>query len=406
MSFLSDYLFFNSGNEAPENFHLWSALAVASAVVNRKVYIDWPPHRIYTNLYVLLVGDQGSRKGVAEGLAKDTVKLNFPNIPIGASVTSPQAITKKMASIECTHSFVDELGVSTEVHPIAFFVSELKHFLGLNQMGMIDLLTDAYDDKYIEADYKTAGNDIIINPYITLLACETPDWILTRLKNEMISGGFARRIIPIYEKSIREPIPIPFQTPEMMKAQFRCISTLQKISQKIGQVKFTPKAKDIYAKWYTDELRKPPIEPLMRGFASSKHTQMLKVATLLTLLDTDDLLLTEETILISIQLIQNTLPGMEELYKGAGRNELARPTERLMEWLNSRGGVVAEKEFLLVANRDMDPRESYSVLMHLKNTEQIVILEQTLPNGNKKRLIATPVKATELASKKPSAPPT
>ena len=143
----------------------------------------------------------------------------------------------------------------------------------------------------------------------------------------------------------------------------------------------------------------------MEGFHSSKHTQILKVAMLLTVVENGNLALTEDMLKVAIGLIERIEPGMEELYKGAGRNELAQPTERLIVWLNLKGGVVPEKEFLLTANRDMDPREAYSVMQHLQKTDQIVILEEKFANGRTRRLVATKTKADSLASGTKPVPP-
>lgn len=414
MSYLKDYLFYNSGNECPENFHIFGALGLVSSVINRKVYIDWPPNRIYTNLYILLVGDQGSRKGVAKSCMYNALVQHFPAVPRGASTTTPQAITKRLASSDCTVAFRDENDIVTNVHAITFCISEFKHFLGINMSGMIDLLTDAYDEVYIEADYKNTGNDPIERPYIVLLACETPDWVLERMKNTIISGGFARRLIPVFEKSIRMPIPTPYVTPDMQAAMDRCITKLKSASTKVGKMGFTPEAKEYYEKWYMAHFKRPPSDPLMKGFHSSHHTQLLKIACLLTLVDREEMLLTVEYIQLAQALLERVLPGMEELFKGAGRNVLALPTQRILQWLQTKGGKVLEKELRMFGCRDMDPRELESTILHLQRTEQIVLTIETTNNVSRRMvllkgvadiLIKDPPPVEQKPAEPPSAPP-
>lgn len=390
MSYLSDYLHWNSGNECPENFHIFASLTLISAVVNRKVYIDWPPNRIHTNLYTFLVGDQGSRKGVAKSAFYNLLVEHFTHIPRGASTTTPQAITKRLASDECTVGFIDPNGMTEEVHTMVFSIGELKHFLGINQAGMLDLFTDAWDEKYLEADYKSTGTDVIKNPYIVMLACETPDWILARLKTELISGGFCRRVLWIHEKVKRTAIAKPFVSPEMIASRDRCIERLKKAMAKIGQVTFSPEADEYYCAWYYKHESTPPADPLMKGFHTSHHELALKIATLLTLVDSDKMVLELETLKVALALLDRIIPGMHDLFRGAGRNVLAQPTERMLDWLLAKGGESTEKELLQFMSRDMDPRECYAVMQHLQKTEQIVVGDKEItlkePNGTERKI--------------------
>ena len=59
-NFLSDYLLYNSGNECPHNYHIWSALAVVASTVGPKVHFDYQYIKIFLNPYIILVGEQGN----------------------------------------------------------------------------------------------------------------------------------------------------------------------------------------------------------------------------------------------------------------------------------------------------------------------------------------------------------
>lgn len=402
MSYLSDYLFFNTGNECPENYHIMSALTLASAVISRKVYIDWGQSRVYLNLYSCLVGRQGLRKSTAKDIARDILELHFPDIPQGADVSSSQGLATWLATEECTFSFIDEKGIAQEYHPGIFLINELKHFLGVNPQGMLEFLTDIYDKPFFKSKYKNAGSDVFPRPYLVMIACETPSWILSKLKIEMISGGFARRLIPVYEQKRRTNIPRPFITQEMQVAKTRCVDKLKSARPMVGPMVWDKEAETFYDKYYLDLQKDIPTDPLMEGFHSSQHTQILKIAALLTVIESQDLILRRDMLEISIELVERLKPGMEELYKGAGRNDLAQPTNTLIAYIESRGGIISEKEFRISAGRDMKPYEIEGVIANLQKTEQIVVLQQTNSIGVSKRMIATKEKADQL-TKKPSA---
>ena len=402
MTFLQKYLAFNQGNECPENYHLWSALCLASAVISRKVYINWGQERLYCNLYVCLVGKQGLRKSTAKNVAQSIVEENFSDIPCGADVSSSQGISTWLASEECTRVFTDEKGIVTEFHPGTFFMNELKHFLGIAPQNMIEFLTDIYDKPFFKSKYKNSTSDVFPKPYLVILACETPSWILSKLKVEMISGGFARRLVPIHELNKRCAIPRPFMTVEMEKWKTECIDTLTKCRSLVGPLVWDPAAITFYDEYYMELQKRIPEDPLMEGFHSSKHTQILKVAMILTVVERQDLYLTREMIELAIGIVERIVPGIEKLYHGAGRNELAQPVERLLEFIIAKGGLVSEKEFLVAAGRDMTPYEANGVLINLLKTEQLIQLQQTLPSGLTRKVVATPEK-TALLNSKPSA---
>jgi len=74
MSFLHDYHIFTSGNEAPQIFHRWAALSCLSHAVGRKVWVQWGIlGNVYPHLYLIFVGDPGSKKSTAMNIAKNLI---------------------------------------------------------------------------------------------------------------------------------------------------------------------------------------------------------------------------------------------------------------------------------------------------------------------------------------------
>jgi len=402
MPYLADVLEFNRGNECPENFLIFAALATAGAVVERKVYTDWNQQRIYTNLYTSLIGPSGNRKTTTKDIFRDIFVEFFPAAPIGPSVTSPQQLMKRLASDECLRAFQDENKIGVEVRPLTFFINELAHFLGVNQIAMIDFLTDIYDSKFIDADYKNTGQDLIPNPYITILGCATGEWVMNKLRGDIISGGFARRNIMIYEERKRCNIPRPFLTPEGAKAKQRVVARLKQVADLVGPMRWEDSAAEFYDSWYM--AHNPNIEDrFMEAYFSSKHVIMVKIAMLLSMCDYADMILHLDSMQMALALLQRIEPGMMKLYRGIGRNVLAEPTQRLLAWVESRGGWVPDKEFRLVASRDMRPDEVMGVMRHLESTDQIVKLEQMV-NGVKRLVIALKSAVPSLTAPKPVDP--
>jgi hypothetical protein len=382
MSFIQDYLTYNKGNECPRSFHLWSAFAVLSAVVGRKVHIDLGYFVVHPNLYICLVGDQGSRKSTAKDIARDLVVETFPDIPVAASVMTREAITKFLGSAESMRSYKEPSGAIIEWHPYVLFINELKNFLSVNPGGMIDFLTDIYDRKYFDVGTKNKGTDLITNPCFTILACETPGWISRKLKEDIISGGFSRRMIFIYETEESIRIPFPTITPESAEAWKRVQAHLRMVNDIIGPFVWTDDARTFYDKWYRS--MKSPDDENMKGYYRSKHIQLLKICMLLALAEPQPkLILTHDLLVLGLAHLDSIEPNMPKLSAAAGRNELAIPMQRVLQLIAERGGFIPEKVLQRDTSNHMNPMEQSMVLRFLKDTDQIFYV--TAEDANKVR---------------------
>ena len=398
MSFLSDYLLYNSGNECPKNYHIWSALALLSSIVSHKVLIESGYYITRPNLYVCLVGEQGSRKSAAKDIARDILKDEFPGVPMSYAVMSKEAITKFLGSSDSVRAYTDWKGILTEYHPFSMFINELKNFIGINPTGMIDFLTDIYDRKVFDVGTKNKGDDLVPNPYLVLLACETPEWIVSKLKADIISGGFSRRVIFVYETDEVIRIPFPTITPEMANSRARFITRLHQIEKITGVFVWSNEARSFYDQWYQTLVY--PTDPIMRGYFRSKHIQLLKVTMLLSLADRLSLVIERETLEVALALLDSIEPNMAKLSCGVGRNELAQPTNKLLEYIQMSGEIVSEKDLLRFCYRDMSPQEVFSVLQHLEKTEQIVKFKKIdKKTGVERIMIGTKEKYLKLTAK-------
>jgi hypothetical protein len=293
-----------------------------------------------------------------------------PNAPLGANVQSREKIMELLASADGTRTYTDETGTAVECHPMSFFINELKNFLSINPTGMIEFLTDIYGQKYFRNSTLKHGEQIVPNPCVNILACETPEWIQDKLKMRILSGGWSRRMVYIYDLDARERIPFPEPTLEGIAARERCVNHLKSIKVLVGPFEWDPLAKEFFAKWYKE--LPVPDDPIMRGYYSSKQDQMLKLAMGLCLAErTPRLYLTVPHLEVSIATLDQIEDNLPKLSLAAGRNELAIPQQQLMELIETHGGWYPEKWVLRDSTQFLDPGEQYTVIRFLIETEQL-----------------------------------
>ncbi len=371
-SFIFRYQQYNSGNECPRNYHIWSALVVLASTVLNRVHLFHGYFNIYPNLYVCLVGKQGSRKSTAKDIARDLLTTTFPDYPVAASVQTREDIVKFMAADECLFSFVDENNATQEMRPFTLFLNELKNFLSFNPGGMIEFLTDIYDrgGKVFNSSTLKRGLENVINPCVNMLACETPDWIIDKLKLKIISGGFSRRVVFVYETERGARISFPTLPPNGPLLWVQMQEHLKKVSQVVGPFTWEQEARQFFDIWYTS--LKTPEDDIMEGYYESKHIQLLKLAMLLALAEENPhRTITTTNLKTGIAILDSIETNMPKLSIASGRNELALPMMRVLDVLTRLGGMCEEQTWKQILSKDFEPGEVHQVTKSMQDCGDI-----------------------------------
>ena len=396
--FMSDYVLYHSYYEIPRNYVYWSAIATIGAVVNRKIHFRHGDIIVHGNLYVALVGPQGNGKSVSCDFAKRFFKLACPGMPIGASTQSAEDIVSCMAKEDFARSYTNEIGERTCVSAYSFFINELKNFIAYAPSRMLAFLTDIYDrvDPFDSSTIKR-GVESIVNPSLNILACENPDWLINNLKNDIVSGGFSRRIIYVYELDRAEPKAFIDLDPAAVDARDRIVKYLTAANSIVGQYKWTDNGRKWYRPWYEHKQRNLPNNPLMAGYIGTKHIQLFKVAMCLDAVSPKPMFLfTDELLQLAVSFLDLIELNMPRLSQAAGRNELAAIQQRCLEALLRNGGFMPEKELKRLIEVDCNWSETANLLRHLEETDQLSRKLWKFPNAKEDYMLFLPGKQDEL----------
>jgi len=371
-NFFNDYLFYNSGNMVPRRYHLWSAASLIAAAAGRRFYIDHGYFQVHCMLLATLVGRQGLRKSTAKDLAKELFIDAFPDYPIGPSVQSREDLVKRLAGDDWLRMYKDEHGNSIEWKPLMFFVNELKNFLSINPALMIDTLTDLYGQKFYDASTIKHGLQTIINPCINILACETPRWIIDKFKLNIITGGFSRRMLLIYETTRPERVTFPKVPEHGLVARERCKQHLQKISTMAGEFHWDKEGRLFFDKWFKG--LQVPDDEILEGYYENKDILAQKLTMIMCLAEENpQLILTKDKLSLGIAFLESIEDNLPKLTVAAGRSEVAVPQQRILEVLLNRDGMMPEKMLYRETQKDFkNPMEQISAIRFMIDNEQIV----------------------------------
>lgn len=375
MSFLANYMEFNSGNEAPQQFHRWCGLLVLSAAASRRFWLDMGYFKVTPNLYVVLLGRPGIKKTTAMSIARGFVQEL--GVPMSAECQTKESLCKEWKD------YVRVVEVPGEKEPliytpISIFVTELSHFLGANALGMMDFLTTVFD---IQGPYtvktKNKGSESVAGPYLTLCGCTTPDWVTTYLKQDIISGGFSRRCLFVLEHKNEKPIAIPVLTDEQRGSYIEALNHVKALCGEAGEFHFDKEGRQYYCDWYDWQFYNLPQDVNVQGYYTTKHIHLLKVAMLMAL--SEDIrcrTLTKPTLEAAQKLLEMTERNLESVYSGVGRNELNNVSHKLVEMLKANNTVMSEKQVRSLLWRDAQTTDIEQVLNYLLDQGKIKKLIQ------------------------------
>jgi hypothetical protein len=328
-NFFDLYGRYTKTTEPPPNFHAWSALGAISALLGKKCFIPQGTFTVYPNLYIILVGSAGSRKSTAKDVAREIVG-NIDSVPLAPESSSREALIDDMAESK-VGATID--GKDYSYWQSAAFVDEMQQFLGgkhLNQ-GMVGFLTAIWSSNNFKERTRKSGKVVIPNPYFSLLGCCTTTWVAENLKAEILTDGFARRAIFVYEDELNCLNAWPVTTPDMATTKAELIQEAHRIARIQGQFGFTVEAMSLWHRRYKElrEEAKHHSEKLQNYF-STKHILAQKISMCISAATRSDRLVDCACLSLAFSFLNESEKSLDTIFSGVGQNRLKAAQDRVL----------------------------------------------------------------------------
>jgi hypothetical protein len=324
-NWIDTYLKYVHDQESPVEFHRWVALTVIGTALGRKVLIPRIKYKIFPNLYVILVaGSAMCRKSSALQIGRDLLKNSAEPPTIFAQKLTTEALIQTM------HETYQTTKNSTGV----IFASELSVFLGSDgiRSGIIPALTELYDSPD-DWTYQTRsrGRESMQNVFLTLLGASTKSWLRTSIPQDAIGGGFTSRVLFVCENA---PSKLTLfenlsNLPETQKLRSMLINDINHISQLKGTVQFTGEAIKISEEWYKNEAFQMRDEKT-EGYFGRKHDTMFKLATIISTMENDSLIIEAHHIKAALQLLAHNERNLLDVLETVGSSSFGGVTDKVL----------------------------------------------------------------------------
>lgn len=368
---------YTQDTESPACYHYWTGCAVIAAATRRQVYLNFNMFRIYPNIYVIVVGPAGGRKSIATGIGMALAE-NAGIRKFSDKITAAALIKDLSSAIEKKVLATETGGQEIEiVSPVMIYASELGVFLGHDAYGsgVIADLTDLYDcptrweKKTISREAETVNG-----PFINLLAATTTQTLKDVLPQGAVGQGFTSRILFVWANGRRQRVPIPYWSVGHEMLQKNLIADLKHIGNLKGTFQFTEDGFKMYKKYYMEhpEPEEEYEDERLRGYGSRKDIHTLKLAQILSLADSDRLLITANHIAQAIDAIGWIDEGLPYVFAGHGAATNSQDVVRVFHQIaaaTSKFGYISYPELL---------KRNYNQC----NSQEFGIVLQTLLEGN------------------------
>lgn len=390
MSFLSHYTNFASVNESPDIYHTWAGLSLISHIVGHRIWTNMNMWTVKPNMYVCLVGPPGIAKSTAMNVAKDLLKSEHPKIFRAPASITKESIVKTMSEPDgdCIRAYSYN-GKTIKFSQMSVFANEMVSLLGAggNMVGMIDFMTDIWDQPEYREKTKNKGDHTIINPFLNILGCFTTDTARMLMQNKVITGGMSRRCIFAYGDKNKEPVPFIEYTDEQTASLHYLRQQSGRLLDITGPFDWDRDGKQFYIDWYKENFARAETEnsDVLKHFLRSKAEYCIKVSMLLAISDENPSRHhSYASFSRAVDLVTSVETGACMLFDSSGRNELASISDDVFKYIVRKGKPVNVQELRVAFFKEFksgDPADLDKIIDHLCLAGKIQKATQLGPGG-------------------------
>ena len=330
--------------EAADAFHYAAFLQVFGCTMGRRLHV-YHADRQFPNFYTCLVGRSGlTRKDTtwsrAEGILNDLHAYSSEN-----DASPPFKAVRGLRSYE---GLLDELAGERKVRLI-MLGELLSLFAKASQQSLSNIipgLTEFYDMKDVinppvhQKDVKPARE-----PFLSIIAGTTQDWLRKALTERDIYGGFANRWLYFYGLP-KEPMPNPPKVDQDKRNKL--VKHLKQIrdwtdSVPDGEITISDEASKLFDDYYREFYRRCDQPGLIPTLIVRVQDFIWKIA-LLCAADTMSDAISADHLEAAIAVGKYLEASVAEVFASFGTSNGKAQETKLLDFLRAEGGPVPERE--------------------------------------------------------------
>lgn len=371
--FFSLYLDYVGASESPTIYHRWSLISVVGALLGRQVWIPFGHQLIYPNQYVLLMGTAGTRKSSALDIAKTLLKESGYE-KFAPAKTSKERLLVEMQSM--SEIFDESEGLESLVleAPSEIFVckGEFIDFLGINDTGFMNLLTDLWDNLNEYDNPKITRKSVrVYKPTISILGGATPQSIALAIPPEQLEMGFTSRLLFIFSEPTGKKITFPARPCSVQKASL--VEKLKRIKENIrGEIHYSEESMPFLDRIYKEF--HPIDDSRFSKYSARRFTHLLKLALILTVME-ERLVITKNDLIKANTILHAAELKMPKALGEFGKSRYSNVSNMIIECLNHSSKPVTISELWKLVAKDLTKvNELGEIIKNLQHAGKIQVV--------------------------------
>jgi hypothetical protein len=324
--------------EANDNYHVAFFFAAVGALLGRTVYVQ-KGRRVYPNLFTVVVGKSGARKGTAQNFALSFIREIEQKIYITESIDSREGLIQDAATGQ---KIFEDTGYQGELRMI-LSLEEFRSFVEKSeQKGTKSIVPELclWYDCPMERSNKSISHPCKVKePTLNIFAGTSPSF-LENLSLADIQGGIGNRIcwVPGDPKPRKDEPPDPDITylgPLMMNVR----ETIeQRRAYGVKRYTLSPGAAKRWKKWYLEEFNPGATDELITVLSERDHMTCLKVAMIYAALDRADMI-EEHHVEAAIAWVTFLYESRFPVFSGHGLSPAAQVDHKIVEYVRDNCGA-------------------------------------------------------------------
>jgi hypothetical protein len=271
---------------------------------------------------------------------------------------------------------------------VHFAISELGTFLRPENREYLDQLISLYDAQLGQIGRKTlsAGETIVTNPWLNLIACTTPSWIRDNFPEVLVGGGLASRILFVYADKKQQLVPYPeklIHSSEFDQEEACLVHDLKRISEIAGRYELTSDAYAWGSNWYERMHNGGRPERLsserFAGYLSRKQAHFHKLAMVIAASQRDERSITAEDLQAAEHYVSSLEENMQTVFNSIGVSHTAQVSNEILSQIRN-AGRVQYRHLWQASHHTIDGRAFKESIQNA--IEAGIIRREPLPGGD------------------------
>ena len=365
-SWLQAYRDYILKQESPDIFHFWVGLTMISASLRRHIWIDRGAYKVYPNQYVILLAESAlCRKSVAMNIGMDLLKPN-KEIRIVYERTTLEGLMDIMKG-----AWVSPSGKIKTDGSVTLHADELSNLFSKASYitDLVSFLTAIYTSPSGRKDFLTRNKGWckVVDPCAVLITGTTPEQLGEIFPVISLVSGFMGRVLLIVGKKgkrVAKPLLKESMRQTLADDLFH-IGTLE------GPMIVPDETEKAFTDWY--EAMSGPPSPELASFYERKHDHVWKTAMLISIAESDDMILTPThfyAALAEINHVEDNIPRAIAYIGATERSGLGEIVLRIIR--KSAPLPVSHSVLLRRMHRKIQDKDEFQVIIDTLKESRLI----------------------------------